>query len=604
MKKILLILALGFFGLIASPSDAATWYIDAQNGVNSSICTISNPCASLQQALALAVGGDTIYTKGTFTGAEANILISSTFSGSVSQSSVITNWPGEANAIFDATGYNQAFIINGASYVDLKNITVTGANAFAIQVSNASRYVTLANNIIYNNTGSGVRLSNVEYVYLINNIIHGNAGSVGVDTGAAGYLYFINNTFHANNSVNNGYGIQFNGGDNFVILNNIFTQHTNYGINFTSSLPATLTANYNNYYNNSSAPIGTPGMENLLVQWQSLGHDLNSKEIDPEYVSTIAGSEDFHISATSGLINAGTDAAAYTTIDYDGEARYGTYDIGADEAPNPSAPSALTQADATLSWTAPATNITGYNLQLSTASDYSGATSVTLTTASQTLTELTANTTYHWRVNSYYTTSRATYVSDWATSSFTTNSDAPTALIAGDQTKNKIALTWAAPSGTIASYSLVSATDELFTENVSTLDGLTTNRQTVTGLTVNKKYYFKVAAYNGSNWSDYSEVLSTRTLPKKVSGVLVKKKFIRAEQVKVSWEKAGNNLRYRVKLMTKKEKKIKIYAEKDLNRVIKKLDPNKTYKVSVRAAFNNQYFGNWSENVKFTTLAE
>ena len=54
---------------------------------------------------------------------------------------------------------------------------------------------------------------------------------------------------------------------------------------------------------------------------------------DVDFVSTTSGSEDLHIQETSSAINAGTNISSTFTVDIDNETRLGTWDIGADEAP-------------------------------------------------------------------------------------------------------------------------------------------------------------------------------------------------------------------------------------------------------------------------------
>jgi hypothetical protein len=207
-------------------------------------------------------------------------------------------------------------------------------------------------------------------------------------------------------------------------------------------------------------------------------------------------------------------------------------------------------------------------------------------------------------VKAVYTTEYKSYESGWMTDSVLTAPDAPTALAASNKTSTSIDVSWTAPSGTIASYVLAYATDENFTENANRLEGLTVASQTVENLTANTTYYFVVLANNGTSDSAYSEILETRTFPIKVNGVKVPAKFKQAHQVKVKWNSAGDDLKYQVKLMNKKGKKIKIYKTSKLNKVIKKLKADKIYKVRVRAKFDADNKGAWSKIVKFRTLAE
>lgn len=95
--------------------------------------------------------------------------------------------------------------------------------------------------------------------------------------------------------------------------------------------------------------------------------------------------------------------------------------------------------------------------------------------------------------------------------------------------------------------------------------------------------------------------------PGKVKNVTVPTKALHAEQAKIKWKNVTDAETYQVKLLNKKGEKIKLFKNVDANSlVIKKkwLNPNKTYKVRVRAVGSNGLYGEWSKVKSFTTLEE
>lgn len=125
-----------------------------------------------------------------------------------------------------------------------------------------------------------------------------------------------NNSFYGND-----FAISLLGSGSNVYENNIiYSGASQYA--FTGTTPTVYsTSDYNLFY----GPVFN-GYPYQLSVWQGeTGEDMNSLEGDPLFVSAT----DLHISAGSPAIDAGTTTAV--TDDIDGEARSGSYDIGADE---------------------------------------------------------------------------------------------------------------------------------------------------------------------------------------------------------------------------------------------------------------------------------
>ena len=117
-------------------------------------------------------------------------------------------------------------------------------------------------------------------------------------------------------------------------------------------------------------------------------------------------------------------------------------------------------------------------------------------------------------------------------------------------------------------------------------------------LTYNKTYYYKVRAYNGTNWTSYSKVVSKKVLPNKVTNVKVSGN---SDSLKVSWSKVSTT-GYEVYMNNKKVTTIKKNGTLTYNK--KKLKANTTYKFKVRAyktVSGKKVYGPWSSTITSKT---
>jgi hypothetical protein len=143
----------------------------------------------------------------------------------------------------------------------------------------------------------------------------------------------------------------------------------------------------------------------------------------------------------------------------------------------------------------------GYTVQVSTASNFSGATSSTYnaSTTSATITGLTSGAQYYVRVAARNSvTAAAGSTSTWRTLSGTATAGPPpppTALTVGTRTTNSIALSWTAAAG-VAGYDLYRG-DTLVTSTTST-------SYTFLTLTAGTSYTLGVASYVGTGTSKVS----------------------------------------------------------------------------------------------------
>jgi hypothetical protein len=170
------------------------------------------------------------------------------------------------------------------------------------------------------------------------------------------------------------YGVAITGVDPTVELKNnvLYTTQTSggganaksYAIGMVTTTFANLDSNYNDFVSTGAnaggfrtAGLGATGTDlATLSAWQTaVSDDANSLAVDPTFVDPLVN---LHLQSGSPMVGAGT-AAGGITVDFDGDSRDATPDIGADEldttAPdtqiltNPTNPS--TSADATFTFT-------------------------------------------------------------------------------------------------------------------------------------------------------------------------------------------------------------------------------------------------------------
>lgn len=177
---------------------------------------------------------------------------------------------------------------------------------------------------------------------------------------------------------------------------------------------------------------------------------------------------------------------------------------------------------ASLSWTAPSNGgsaITDYIIQYSTnGSSWSTFNDGVSTSTSTTVTGLTKNTLYYFKVAAVNIAGTGTFSSS-VTATILGVPDAPTSVSVTPISSTQAELSWIAPSNnggsTITDYIIQYSTDNsnwsLFTDGVST-----STTTVVIDLTQSTLYYFRVAATNAQGNSSYSSSTSTTTLEEKV----------------------------------------------------------------------------------------
>lgn len=183
------------------------------------------------------------------------------------------------------------------------------------------------------------------------------------------------------------------------------------------------------------------------------------------------------------------------------------------DAPNGNNASDITPTSFTANWGS-VPSATGYRLDVSTVSTFSsfvtGYNDLSVTGTSQSMTGLSAGTTYYYRVRALNESGTS---ANSATQSVLTFPAAPTATYATFITTNSFRSNWTSvPSAT--GYRLDVSTVETFSSFVSGYNDLpAAQAQNVTGLSAGITYYYRVRAVNASGASADSNTKSVVTVP-------------------------------------------------------------------------------------------
>jgi hypothetical protein len=187
----------------------------------------------------------------------------------------------------------------------------------------------------------------------------------------------------------------------------------------------------------------------------------------------------------------------------------------------PAAPSGLTatttlSSKITLTWKDNSNNESGFSIERAPTSSgtYTVIGTVGANVATYASTSLTQNTTYYYRVRSYITATSTTYSSYSNTASATTATlTAPSSLVASSPTTTRVTLSWVYSSSSATRVDIESSTTAStgpFSAVGSVKSSVTTT--TLKGLSSGTLYYFRARAFDGTNYSLYSNVANTKTL--------------------------------------------------------------------------------------------
>lgn len=209
---------------------------------------------------------------------------------------------------------NYAFYAENTSYVTIDGLvfgSMGSGNIYTVILNGVCNI--FSNNIITHHAGNynaamfnGGNTSELA-ANVYNNIIYSKkSNSIGTGKYSTQYINIYNNTIYVST---NSYGIAV--GDNAcfgTIKNNLVITLS------------TITACYTDFRNMAHTYNGS----------SDTSGDIDNLDGTTMFVSTTAGSEDFHLVAGAGAIDIGADLSSIFTTDIDGVTRTGTWDLGAD----------------------------------------------------------------------------------------------------------------------------------------------------------------------------------------------------------------------------------------------------------------------------------
>ncbi|HOM05689.1 MAG TPA: hypothetical protein PLU67_09380, partial [Candidatus Kapabacteria bacterium] len=264
----------------------------------------------------------------------------------------------------------------------------------------------------------------------------------------------------------------------------------------------------------------------------------------------------------------------------------------------------------TLEWMAVAT-ATGYEVEVSTENTF--ATTVfsgTTTNLTQTLSGLSYNTTYYWRVRALRGSEQCPWSEVW---SFTTMMQPLTAVVLYmpmDGATNVTltpTLEWMAVA-TATGYEVEVSTVSTFATTV--FSGTTTNlTQALSGLSYNTTYYWRVRALRGSEVGPWSDVWSFTTELPPLTAVVLTSPANNATNVSVNptlqWQSVATATGYEVEVSTENTFATTVFSgtTTNLTQTLSGLSYNTTYYWRVRALRGSEQCP-WSEVWSFTTMMQ
>ena len=164
---------------------------------------------------------------------------------------------------------------------------------------------------------------------------------------------------------------------------------------------------------------------------------------------------------------------------------------------------------------------TGYRLDVATSSSFTANSYVSgyhnlnvSNVTSWNVTGLSANTTYYYRLRAYNSAGTSGNSNVITVTTSTAVLAAPTAQAATNVTNSSFTANWSSVSGATG-YALDVSRRSSFDTYVSgyqNLDVGNVSSQSVSGLRANTRYYYRVRAYNGSDTSGNSNVISVKTI--------------------------------------------------------------------------------------------
>ena len=266
----------------------------------------------------------------------------------------------------------------------------------------------------------------------------------------------------------------------------------------------------------------------------------------------------------------------------------------------------------TVEWTE--VNVSGYQIQYSTFSNFNNAKTVeAVNETSKELNKLSEKTTYYVRIRTYITENNKTYYSQWSKekSVETKSFPAKTSVVSLNAKIDSIKVKW--DEKEVNGYEIAYSTSSDFNNAKKIIvKKADTTSKAVNNLKKKTKYYFRIRTYisvNGtayySQWSK-EKAAETKSGPAKTS---IKELSARISSIKVEWTEkqvSGYEIAYSTSSNFKNAKKIKVKKAGTTKKTVKGLKKNTKYYFRIRTYITENgktYYSKWSKKKAVKTKA-
>ena len=229
--------------------------------------------------------------------------------------------------------------------------------------------------------------------------------------------------------------------------------------------------------------------------------------------------------------------------------------VSATTQPTPAAPTGLTAATLSsskiqLRWTDNATNEAGFRLERSIDGvTFAQVTVLAANTTSYTNTGLTATTTYTYRIRAYEGPNYSGYSNSFSTTTQQTPA-APSSLTATAVSTSRVNLTWSDNSINEYAFRLERSTDGVNFSLVSNISANVTSYSNM-NLPAATTYTYRIQAYDGPNYSAFSNTASATTQPPPAAPTNLSATTISSSRVNLAWtDNATNEAGFKIERST------------------------------------------------------
>ena len=297
----------------------------------------------------------------------------------------------------------------------------------------------------------------------------------------------------------------------------------------------------------------------LLVSWTDNSDDETGFRVqystDQTNWTTVATTEANVASYTAvGLVPGRTYYYRVAAIGLYGVSEYSevaSYTVESTSIDVPAAPSNIVFSNveftsdgvnATMSWTDNSDNEDKFVIQFSYDNEnWLGAGSTDANVTTRTATGLVAGKTYYFRVAAY----NAAGYSDWATTTYvvpTANINKPGDIVFGEYSNGNVEMSWADNSNDEDGFVVQFSYDGEKWNRAGTTEA-NVNHRTATKVTPGRTYYFRVAAYKGNSYSEwtYGEYTAPSGTPKAPGEIVFTNFSAENRTVEMSWVDNSND---------------------------------------------------------------